>query len=60
MLQCNLSPNNLLVNEDEHNIDMDLAIKQGREASWRLGHFKLDDELHAFMHNLESLSQVFF
>ncbi|KAF1950653.1 hypothetical protein CC80DRAFT_360317, partial [Byssothecium circinans] len=38
MLQCDISPNNLMVNEDEDNpsqhaflIDLDLAIKEDRE-----------------------------
>jgi hypothetical protein len=40
MLQCDISPNNLLVNEDEENsswpaflIDLDLAIKEKREQA---------------------------
>ncbi|KAF1358632.1 hypothetical protein EJ07DRAFT_122543 [Lizonia empirigonia] len=40
MLQCDISPNNLMVNEDEENpswraflIDLDLAIKEQREKS---------------------------
>ncbi|KAL5405119.1 hypothetical protein PMIN04_012422 [Paraphaeosphaeria minitans] len=40
MLQCDISPNNLLINEDKENpswpafiIDLDLAIKEQREAS---------------------------
>ncbi|KAF2844618.1 hypothetical protein T440DRAFT_523364 [Plenodomus tracheiphilus IPT5] len=78
MLQCDISPNNLMVNEDEDNpswpaflIDLDLAIKEDREkASGARGKtgtrafmaigVLLDDELHSFMHDLESFFWVLF
>ena len=78
MLQCDISPNNLMVNEDEGNpswhaflIDLDLAIKEDREkpsgargktgtrAFMAIG-VLLDDELHSFMHDLESFFWVLF
>jgi hypothetical protein len=78
MLQCDISPNNLMVNEDEGNhswhsflIDLDLAIKEDREKSsgargktgtrafMAIG-VLLDDELHSFMHDLESFFWVLF
>jgi len=78
MLQCDISPNNLMVNEDKDNpswpaflIDLDLAIKEDREkASGARGKtgtrafmaigVLLDDELHSFMHDLESFFWVLF
>jgi hypothetical protein len=75
MLQGDISPNNLLVNEDEDNsswpaflIDLDLAIKEQREqASGKTGMraftatgVLLDDEQHSIMHDLESFSWVLF
>jgi hypothetical protein len=78
MLQCDISPNNLMVNEDEDNpswhaflIDLDLAIKDdrtkssgarrktGTRAFMAIG-VLLDDELHSFMHDLESFFWVLF
>ena len=72
MLQCDISPNNLMMNEEDDNpswraflIDLDLAIKEQREKSsgargktgtrafMAIG-VLLDDELHSFMHDLES------
>ncbi|KAA8627046.1 hypothetical protein PtrSN002B_011649 [Pyrenophora tritici-repentis] len=72
MLQCDISPNNLMVNEDDDNpswhaflIDLDLAIKEDREkpsgsrgktgtrAFMAIG-VLLEDEMHSFMHDLES------
>jgi hypothetical protein len=78
MLQGDISPANLMVNEDESNpswysflIDLDLAIKEDREkASGARGKtgtrafmaigVLLDDELHSFMHDLESFFWVLF
>ncbi|PVH90318.1 hypothetical protein DM02DRAFT_636904 [Periconia macrospinosa] len=78
MLQCDISPNNLMVNEEDDNpswraflIDLDLAIKEQREKSsgargktgtrafMAIG-VLLDDELHSFMHDLESFFRVLF
>jgi hypothetical protein len=78
MLQCDISPNNLMVNEDEDNpswhaflIDLDLGIKDdrtkssgargktGTRAFMAIG-VLLDDELHSFMHDLESFFWVLF
>ncbi|KAF1365192.1 hypothetical protein EJ07DRAFT_150724 [Lizonia empirigonia] len=78
MLQCDISPNNLMINEDDDNpswpaflIDLDLAIKENREkpsgargktgtrAFMAIG-VLLDDELHSFMHDLESFFWVLF
>lgn len=78
MLQCDISPNNLMVNEEDDNpswpsflIDLDLAIKEQREkpsgargktgtrAFMAIG-VLLDDELHSFMHDLESFFWVLF
>ncbi|KAH8726801.1 hypothetical protein GQ44DRAFT_758368 [Phaeosphaeriaceae sp. PMI808] len=78
MLQRDISPNNLIVNEEEDNpswsaflIDLDLAIKENREkppgaqgktgtrAFMAIG-VLLDDELHSFMHDLESFFWVLF
>jgi hypothetical protein len=78
MLQCDISPNNLIMNENEDNpswhaflIDLDLAIKKDREkpsgargktgtqAFMAIG-VLLDDELHSFMHDLESFFWVLF
>ncbi|KAH8696886.1 hypothetical protein GQ44DRAFT_779472 [Phaeosphaeriaceae sp. PMI808] len=78
VLQCDISPNNLIVNEEDNNpswraflIDLDLAIKEQREKSsgargktgtrafMAIG-VLLDDELHSFMHDLESFFWVLF
>jgi hypothetical protein len=78
MLQCDISPNNLMVNEEDENpswpaflIDLDLAIKEQREKSsgargktgtrafMAIG-VLLDDEMHSFMHDLESFFWVLF
>jgi serine/threonine protein kinase len=78
MLQCDISPNNLMVNEDESSpswhsflIDLDLAIKEDREKSWRargktgtrafmaIGVLH-DNEPHSFIHDLESFFWVLF
>ncbi|KAI1524021.1 hypothetical protein PtrEW4_009834 [Pyrenophora tritici-repentis] len=78
MLQCDISPNNLMVNEDDDNpswhaflIDLDLAIKEDREkpsgsrgktgtrAFMAIG-VLLEDEMHSFMHDLESFFWVLF
>ena len=78
VLQCDISPSNLMVNEEDDNpswrsflIDLDLAIKEQRENSsgargktgtrafMAIG-VPLDDELHSFMHDLESFFWVLF
>jgi len=79
MLQCDISPNNLMVNEEDDNpswraflIDLDLAIKEQREKSsgargktgtrafMAIGALLDDEELHSFMHDLESFFWVLF
>jgi serine/threonine protein kinase len=78
MLQCDISPNNLMVNEEGDTtswraflIDLDLAIKERREqASGARGKtgtrafmaigVLLDDEMHSYMHDLESFFWVLF
>ncbi|KAF1980438.1 hypothetical protein BU23DRAFT_444835 [Bimuria novae-zelandiae CBS 107.79] len=78
LLQCDISPNNLMLNEEIDNpswraflIDLDLAVKEQRENSsgargktgtrafMAIG-VLLDDELHSFMHDLESFFWVLF
>ncbi|KAJ6279021.1 hypothetical protein J3E71DRAFT_368428 [Bipolaris maydis] len=78
MLQCDISPNNLMINEEDDDpswraflIDLDLAIKENREkpsgargktgtrAFMAIG-VLLDDEMHSFMHDLESFFWVLF
>ncbi|KAL5398112.1 hypothetical protein PMIN03_012809 [Paraphaeosphaeria minitans] len=78
LLQSDISPNNLMVNEDKDNpswpafiIDLDLAIREQREkasgahgktgtrAFMAIG-VLLDDEIHSFMHDLESFFWVLF
>jgi hypothetical protein len=78
MLQRDISPNNLMVNEVDDNpshpaflIDLDLAIKEQREMSsgargktgtrafMAIG-VLLDEEIHSFMHDLESFFWVIF
>jgi hypothetical protein len=78
MLQCDISPNNLMVNEEDDTtswraflIDLDLTIKERREqASGARGKtgtrafmaigVLLDDEMHSYMHDLESFFWVLF
>jgi hypothetical protein len=78
MLQCDVSPNNLLINEEDDDpswpaflIDLDLAVKENREepsgargktgtrAFMAIG-VLLEDEMHSFMHDLESFFWVLF
>ncbi|KAH7119563.1 hypothetical protein B0J11DRAFT_534071, partial [Dendryphion nanum] len=66
ILQGDISPNNLMVNEDVENpswpaslIDLDLAIKVPREKASAIG-VLLDDENHSFMHDMESFFWVLF
>jgi hypothetical protein len=78
MLQCDISPNNLMINEEDNDpswraflIDLDLAIKENREkpsgargktgtrAFMAIG-VLLEDEMHSFMHDLESFFWVLF
>ncbi|KAL5406572.1 hypothetical protein PMIN04_012011 [Paraphaeosphaeria minitans] len=78
LLQGDVSPDNLIINEDEKNpswsaciIDLDLAVKEQRETSsgargktgtrafMAIG-VLLDDEIHSFMHDLESFFWVLF
>lgn len=78
MLQRDISPNNLMVNEEDDDlswraflIDLDLAIKENREkpsgargktgtrAFMAIG-VLLDDEMHSFMHDLESFFWMLF
>ena len=76
MLQCDISPNNLLMNEENNGswpaflIDLDLAIKEQREgfsgARGKTGTRAfmaigvLLGEKHSFMHDLESFFWVLF